>query len=211
MISMDNQKTIILLLLVVILLLLIIAGIMFSNSIGKEKSQLAISDKTLFEGDSLVVILTDNRGLPIADAAINVKLTDDEGITIDEDVKTNSKGKAALNVDEKGNYSLEAIFGGNDKYESSSISDNIEVKKASTEVVNDEKAPATTHASKYDKDGSIFPEYGPEVDSQGVTREYAIANNWHYMEMRVDGDVPGDYITVGGYVPYDSKAGCYHT
>ena len=41
--------------------------------------------------------------------------------------------------------------------------------------------------------------------------EYAIEHDMHYIEMTVDGDRPGEYVTVGGYTAYDPAAGCYHT
>ena len=42
----------------------------------------------------------------------------------------------------------------------------------------------------------------PDVDSHGITREYAIEHNMHYIQG--SGDNPG------GYVSYDSINGCYH-
>ena len=207
---MDNQKTIIALLCVIIAIL-IVGVVIFSPLMAKEDSNLAISDKKLNVGDSLVVKLTDANGNPISNETINIKLIDKDGITIDEDIITNSKGNAKFKMEEKGKYSVECSFDGNGQFASSSTAGSITVKKATTKVVNEEKTSTTTHTSKYASDGSIYPEYGPEVDSQGVTREYAIANNMHYIEMEVDGDYPGETITVGTYTPYDPAAGCYHT
>ena len=208
---MENNKTVIILLCVIIAIL-IVGIVMFSPLMAKEKSNLSISDKELNVGDSLTVKLTDENGEPIANQTVKITLTDKDGVTIDEDATTNSKGKAKLKVDEKGKYSVECKFDGDSKYASSSASGNLTVKKATTKVVDEEKTNNYDSVSGLSDDGySYYPEYGPEVDSQGVTREYAIANNWHYIEMTVDGDRPGEYVNVGGYVPYDAKAGCYHT
>ena len=206
---MDNQKTIIILLCIIIAIL-IVGVVMFSPLMAKEDSKLTLADKNINTGDPLIVELTDINANPIANQTVNIRLTDKDGVTIDEDVTTNDEGKAELENMEKGKYSVECSFSGNNRYDSASIKDNLSVKKAATNMV-DEQTSTATHQSKYASDGSIYPEYGPEVDSQGITREYAIANNMHYIEMEVDGDNPGETVTVGGYVAYDPAAGCYHT
>lgn len=201
---MENKNIIIIL--IVIIAILIVCVAMLSSPILKEKSKLSIADKTINEGGSLVVVLKDAHGNGLSDATINIKLTDEDGITINEDVKTNSKGKAKLKVDEAGKYSADCTFKGDGKYDSSSVSENIKVKKATTKVVNEEKTNNYDSVSGLSDDGySYYPSSGPAVDAAGTTREYAIANNWHYIPQTIDG------MDAGIYVPYDSKAGCYHT
>ena len=199
---MENDKIIIVLLCIIVAILAIMV-VMFSSSFAKEDSNMAIANATINEGDSLTVLLTDNNGVSISDETVHIKLTDEEGNVIEEDCTTNLEGQAKLKVDKKGSYSAECTFNGNNHYSASSLSMDITVVDAKTELVNDEQS--STHSSKYADDGSIYPEYGPAVDSNGITREYAIAHNMHYMEMRIDGK------TVGGYVAYDPAAGCYHT
>ena len=199
---MNKEKSIIIVLCIIIVILIVCVA-MFTLPMFKEESKLAIADKTINEGGKLVVVLTDAHGIGLPNATINIKLTDQDGITIDEDVTTNDKGKAKLNVEEKGKYSVECTFKGEGKYAASSLSDNIKVKKPTTEVVKEEQT--TTHTSKYAPNGGMYPEYGPEVDSQGITREYAIAHDMHYIEMEIDGK------TVGGYTAVDPNTGTYHT
>ena len=217
-----ENKNIILILLIVIVILAVAMGVIFSQQFAKEQSKLTIAHKNISAGNSLVVELKDNQGKAISDAKIHVKLTGNSGKAIEKDIKTNSKGKAKLTVNNKGNYSVECKFDGNDAYASSSISDNVIVKKATTKVVSEEKTSSSDSSSSSGSDSSsgsglsedgysYYPEYGPDVDSAGVTRERAQAENMHYIEMRVDGDRPGEYVTVGGYVKYDPVAGCYHT
>ena len=201
---MDNQKTIIALLCVIIALLAVLA-IMFSPLMAKDTSNLAIDDKEINAGDSLVVKLTDVNGNPISNETINIKLTDKDGITIDEKATTNSKGNANLKIEEAGTYSAACSFDGNNQFSSTSTAGNLTVKKATTEVVNEEQTSTTTHASKYAPNGGIYPEYGPEVDSYGVTREYAIAHDWHYIELIIDGK------DCGGYTAIDPTRGTYHS
>ena len=100
---MENNKTVIILLCVIIAIL-IVGIVMFSPLMAKEKSNLTILDKKLNVGDSLTVKLTDENGKPIANQTVKIRLTDKDGVTIDEDATTNSKGKAKLKVDEKGKY-----------------------------------------------------------------------------------------------------------
>ena len=204
---MNNEKTIIALLCIIIAIL-IIGVLMFSPLMAKEDSKLTISDKKLYKGDPLTVKLTDLNGTPITNETVNIKLTDKDGITIDENVTTDAKGKAKIKIEETGKYTAECSFDGNNKYSPNSTSGEITVKKIKTKVGSSKK---TTSTSKYAPDGSIYPEFGPAVDTQGVTREYAIAHNWNYIEMIVDGDAPGEYVNVSSYVPYDPAAGCWHT
>lgn len=167
---------------------------------------MAIADKKLATGDSLVVVLTDGHGVAIPNETINIKLKDKDRIIIDEDIATDSKGKAKFKMDEKGKYSVECSFDGNGQFASSSTAGKITVKKATTTVVNEDKTSNYDSVSGLSDDGySYYPEYGPSVDSLGQSREYAIANNMHYIPQTIDG------MDAGIYVPYDSKAGCYHT
>jgi len=202
---MDNQK-IIIALLVVIIAVLLATILMYSPLMAKEDCTLKIADKSLNTGDSLVIVLKGDNGKPISDADIKIKLTDDGGNSVDDKIITNAKGKAKLKVPDEGKYSVACYFEGNDKYSSKSLEGNIEVKKASTEVISDEKTNDFDSVSGLSGDGySYYPEYGPDKDSLGVTKEYAIANNWNYIPQTIDGQ------DAGVYVPYDSAAGCYHT
>ncbi|WP_405305463.1 hypothetical protein [Methanobrevibacter sp.] len=206
---MENNRIIIILLCIIIAILVV--GVFVFSEMAKEDSNLSIADKEINVGDSLVVVLTDSSGKPIANQTVNVKLTDKDGTVIDEDITTNSKGKAKFKMEEKGKYSVECKFDGNGQYASSSIADKVSVKKATTEEVSGEQTSTTTHTSKYAPNGGIYPEYGPEVDSHGITREYAIAHDMHYVEITVDGDRPGEMVTVGGYTRADPNTGYYHT
>ena len=164
------------------------------------------STKTINAGDSLVVKLTDCYGNPISNETINIKLTDKDGKSINKDIKTNSKGKVKYKIDEKGTYSVECKFNGNDQYASNSVLENVSVKKATTNLVSEDKTSNYDSVSGLSEDGySYYPSSGPAVDSMGQTREQAIAKNMHYIPQTIDGR------DSGVYVPYDSKAGCYHT
>lgn len=204
---MENQKIIIALLCLIIVILLIMCSLAFS----KEDSQIGLNDKSVYAGDSITVKLTDSDGKPISNEIVHFKIKDKNGKTkMEDNISTNAKGNAKFKIDKTGKYEAELTFNGNDKFKSCSVTKNITVKKATTKSV-DKQSSNTNSKSKYDTDGNLYPEYGPEVDSQGITREEAVANNYRYIEMRVDGDKPGESVTIGGYVKYDPVAGCYHT
>lgn len=151
---MDNQKIIIILLCVIIAILA--AGILaFSPFMAKEDSNIAIADKKIHVGDSLVVKLTDSNGNPISNGTVNVKLTDKNGAVKDEDIVTNSKGEAKYKMDEKGKYSVECRFNGDNKHSSSATAGNITVETVETEVVNNEESGNSVSQSQdSDKDES---------------------------------------------------------
>lgn len=200
-----QNRNIIIILIVVIVILIAAMGIMLSLQMAKEESNLSIAHKKINAGDSLVFVLKDSHGNPLSNEKVHIKLTKNGKSVTDKDIKTNSKGKAKYTVDDDGKYSVECSFKGNDEFASTSVIDNITVQKATTKMVGQEQTSTATHSSKYASNGGIYPEYGPDVDSYGHTREYAIANDMHYIELTIDGK------TVGGYTAIDPNTGTYHT
>ena len=89
---MEDNKIIIILLCVIIAILVV--GVVVFSQVTKEDSNLSIADKKLNVGDSLVVKLTDSHGETIANQTVNVKLTDEDGTVIDEEITTNAEGSA---------------------------------------------------------------------------------------------------------------------
>lgn len=201
---MDNQKIIIALLCIIAAILVV--GIAMVTTLGKESSKIGFDGDTLSAGDSLHVKLTDAKGNPIGNETVKIKLKDkDDGITIDEDIATDSDGNAYFRIDEKGHYNAELSFAGNARFSSSSASGSVNVSEAATKLVDEKQTSTATHTSKYAPNGGIYPEYGPEVDSYGVTREYAIAHDMHYLELDLGNEV------IGGYTKIDPNTGTYHT
>lgn len=98
-----ENKNIIIILLVIIVILAAAVGVVLSQQMAKEKSNLKIADKSIYIGDALVVKLTDINGNPISNETIKIKLTDKSGSTTDNEIKTNSKGIAKLKMNEKAN------------------------------------------------------------------------------------------------------------
>ena len=129
-----ENKNIIIVLAAVLIVLAFIAGMVFT-SLSKEECNLIIPHKTISAGGSFVVVLEDAQENPVCNRTVNIQLVNDDGTKIDEDAVTNSKGKAKISVDDEGKYSVRCSFGGDDKYSSASITGELIVKKATTEVV----------------------------------------------------------------------------
>ena len=194
----DNDKIIIILLVVIVAMLA--AGIAFLNPFSKQTCNMEIvSMDSLYVGGQFTVYLSDSQGKPIANEEIAITFTGSNGEIVNKKATTDASGNAVVQLESlpAGTYTVSCSLLENSKYGGNSTSKQI--------TIND-VTEKSTQSSGLSEDGySYYPEYGPAVDSQGVTREEAIANNMHYISMRIDGE------DVGGYVPYDPKAGCYHT
>ena len=200
---MDNQKIMIGVLCAIVVILVILT--ILSLPLLRDKSTLIIKDREIDEGESVAVILIDKDKAGISDKTINIKLFNEKGIVNEKKVTTNGEGKAKLKIDETGKYTIEASFDGGGEYAPSFISDFVKVKKAKTKVVSEDKTSNYDSVSGLSDDGySYYPSSGPEVDSQGVTREYASAHNMRYIPQTIDG------VDCGMYVPPDQN-GVYHT
>ena len=160
---METKNIIIILLVIVVVVLAVILGSMFMPSLNAQKdSKIAIvGNKTLHEGDNLTVKLTDLNKTPIGKGAVNVTVTDKKGkVVMNESVKTNSKGKASVDLDLKpGKYSVNVTFGGNDNFTGNSTSKNITIEEKAAE-----EAPASSTA-----DTSSYSE--PKTYASGLTEE----------------------------------------
>lgn len=198
---MDNEKTIIGLLCIIVVMLLI--GILILNPIfSKEDCRLeVVSMDSLNVGDQFAIFLSDANGNPIANVGVSFIFTDSNGAVTTKQATTDASGNAQVGLDDLpvGSYVVNCSVLKNNKYKEISASKQISINQVQTTA-------QTSQSSGLSEDGySYYPQYGPAVDHLGTTREYAIANNMHFIPGIVDG------VDVGIYVPYDAKAGCYHT
>ena len=195
-----EQKNIIVILVAIIVILAAVLGVMYLQSANaKQPSKIKItSNKTLYEGDDLSIKLTDSNKTPISKQIVNITLTNSKGkVVVDDVVKTDSKGKAKLDLNlKKGKYSVNVTYGGNENYTGNNTTQKLTIKG---EVVQTETSESSVSSS-----GGNYIE-GPEADSLGITKEQAM----HAMEV-VGNDVKYDAES-GLYVMYDPKRGIYHT
>ena len=134
-----ENKNIIIILVAVIIVLAAILGVMFLHQTSaKEPTKIKItSNKTLTEGDSLSIKLTDLNKTPISKEVVNITVTNSKGkVVVDNVVKTDSKGKAKLDLDlKKGKYNVTVSYGGNENYTGNNTTQKLTIKEKEVEKV----------------------------------------------------------------------------
>ena len=190
-----ENKNIIIILLVIIIILAVAIGFAFLNPTNaKEPTKIKItSDKEQYEGGELSIQLTDLNKTPISKQVVNITITNGKGkVVVDDVVKTNSKGKAKLDLDlKKGKYNVTVTYGGNENYTGNNTTQKLTIKE---EVVE------TASVSSTNSNNDEWPEY----DSLGVSKEQAMrAEQIGGQDVKYDAES-------GMYVQYDPKYGVYH-
>ena len=108
---------------------------------------------------------------------------------MDDVVKTNSKGKAKLDLDlKKGVYKVVVSYGGNENYTGNNTTTKLTIKEKVEPII----LPQSSNEN-----------YRPDVDSSGITREEADKYGWTYTT-----EHGGHYI--GSNDHWDENAGVYH-
>ena len=134
---MDNNKIIILLLIIIIALL--VAGIVILNPFAtKTDTMISVtSANEVNEGDELSILLTDINSTPIAGQLVYINITDSGGIVTQKTVITSGEGVGVVSLDglASGQYSVNVTYGGNDTFEGSNTSQNLNIKHPVAEVV----------------------------------------------------------------------------
>ena len=183
-----EDKNIMIILVAVMIILAVAVGVMYFQSMNvSEQSIVKItSDNALYEGNDLSVELSDLNKTPISDADIDIVIKDKDGdIVVNGMVKTDSKGKAKLNLDlSKGKYDVEAIFNGNDNFTLSNATQKLTIEEVKTETVS----------------SNDYPEYSADLGyyrSTGITDgEFAVVELASGRQVVIAGD---------GYYEYNGK------
>ena len=129
---MDKNKVIFAILIVIILALFIGASSAFSL-FGKQATKLNVtSDDTIHPGDKIKVKLTGDDGNAIANATVNITITNDDGFNKTKNITTNSKGIAKLKFNKEGKYLVNCTYAGDDDHEASNATQNLTVEKEET-------------------------------------------------------------------------------
>lgn len=166
-----EHKHIIAILLVIIAILSIAIGMMLlSNSNAKEPCIIKItSDNEQFEGGELSVLLTDFNKTPISKEIVNVTVTDSNGkVVVDDVVKTDSKGKAGLDLDLKEDkYTVNVAYGGNENYTGNNTTQKLTIKEE--EVVTSSQSSS---GNRYD-----INNLPPSNDPYPETKRFYIDEN----------------------------------
>ena len=152
---MENRNIIIMLLVVIAILAVAVGVMMFNQSHAKEATKIKItSDKEQYEGGKLSVELKDLNGTALSKEVVNVTVTDKKGkVVVDDVVKTNSKGKAKLDLHlKKGKYNVTVTYGGNENYTGTNATQKLSIKEKVTEAVKPQSSSSqsSSHRQEYD-------------------------------------------------------------
>lgn len=127
-----ENKNIIIILIAIIVVLAVVAGVMFMQPAAKEPTKVKItSDKSQYEGGKVTIQLTDLNKTAISKEKVNITITNKKGkVVINETIKTNSKGKAKLDLDlKKGKYTVNVTYGGNENYTGNNTTQKLTIKE----------------------------------------------------------------------------------
>ena len=152
---MENRNIIIMLLVVIAILAVAVGVMMFNQSHAKEATKIKItSDKEQYEGGKLSVELKDLNGTALSKEVVNVTVTDKKGkVVVDDVVKTNSKGKAKLDLHlKKGKYNVTVTYGGNENYTGTNATQKLSINEKVTEAVKPQSSSSqsSSHRQEYD-------------------------------------------------------------
>ena len=172
---MENKNIIIILLVVIVILVAAIGFTLLNPLDAKEPTKIRItSDKVQYEGGELSIKLTDLNKTPISKQIVNITITNSKGkVVFDDVVKTNSKGKAKLNLDlKKGKYKVTATYGGNENYTGNNTTQKLTIKE---EVVQAEPASSSSNTHVViGEDGyyAIIDDNGNFLQNLGPSKKY---------------------------------------
>ena len=158
---MENRNIIIILLVVIVVCAAAIGFALFNPTHAKEPTKIKItSDKEQYKKDAkLSIELKDLNKTPISKEIVNVTITDKNGkVVVDDVLKTDSKGKAKLDLNlKKGKYKVNVTYGGNENYTGNNTTQNLKIKEKAAKAKvesssSDESYTYSRQAGRYIKD-----------------------------------------------------------
>ena len=171
---MENKNIIIILLVIIVVLAAAIGFVLLNPANAKEPTRLIItSDDEQNEGGDLSIKLTDLNKTPVSNEIVNIRITDSNGnVVVDDVVKTNSKGKANMDLDlNEGEYIVNVSYEGNDNFKASNATQKLTIKEEVVEAEPVEKSgtSSSTHTIMgedgyyytVDDNGNILANLGP--------------------------------------------------
>ena len=197
---MENKNIVVILIVIIIILASAIGFMVLKPMHAKEPTKIKISsNKTLTEGNNLSLQLTDFNKTPLSKEIVNITITDSKGkVVVDDVVKTDSKGKASLNLNlKKGKYNVTVSYGGNENFTGNNTTQKLTIKEKVVEASNEVKQNTETSNTKTSSENSqsnfhngeshIGPnglEYGRFYDDAG--REYIYEDRGGYVNVLDD-------------------------
>ena len=167
---MENKNIIIILLVIIVILAAAIGFALLNPAIAKEPTKIKItSDKEQYEGGKLSITLTDLNNTPLSKEIVNITITNKKGkVVVDDVVKTNSKGKAKLDLNlKKGKYKVNVSYGGNENYTGNNTTQKLTIKEK--KVVE----ATVEHENSQDSAGQTNDDYMSEREKIYAARQKA--------------------------------------
>ena len=167
---MENKNIILILLVIVVILAAVIGFMLLNPTVAKEPTKIKItSDKEQYEGGKLSITLTDLNKTPLSKEIVNITITNKKGkVVVDDVVKTNSKGKAKLDLNlKKGKYKVNVSYGGNENYTGINTTQKLTIKEK--KVVE----ATVEHANSQDSAGQTNDDYMSEREKIYAARQKA--------------------------------------
>ena len=147
---MESKNIIVILIVIIVILAAAIGFTMMNPMHAKEPTKIKItSDKEQDEGGKLSVQLTDLNKTPLSKEIVNITITNGKGkVVVDDVVKTNSKGKASLNLDlKKGKYNVTVSYGGNENYTGNNTTQKLTIKEKVVEATVEQSSSEPQYLS----------------------------------------------------------------
>ena len=148
---MENRNIIIILLVIIVALAAAIGFMLMNPTHTKEPCKIKItSDKEQYKGGELSIVLTDLNKTPLSKEIVNITITDKKGkVVVDDVVKTNSKGKAKLDLKlKKGNYKVNVSYGGNENYTGNNTTQKLKIKEKEKVVEQQSSTQSDTYVER---------------------------------------------------------------
>lgn len=88
----------------------------------------------MHEGDSFTILLTDLNNTSISNQVVNVSIIDANGGQNNQSVTTDADGRGNLQLNglTEGEYTVNVVYGGNENYTTSNVSQIINIEKQIT-------------------------------------------------------------------------------
>lgn len=184
-----ENKNIIIILIVIIVILAAVIGFMILNPLHtQEATKLKItSDKSQYEGGKLSVKLTDLNNTPISKEIVNITVTNNKGkVVVDKVAKTNSKGKADLDLDlKKGKYVVNVTYGGNENYTGNNTTQKLTIKEEIKQTVS----------TSYTSSQSSKP---PRTEYTGDPNDMEAYTKWRIQDLQSENPHRGYSVALDG-------------
>ena len=152
---MENKNIIIILIVIIIILAAAIGFMVLKPTHAKEPTKINITSKnTLTEGNNLSLQLTDLNKTALSKQKVKKKKKNSKGkVVLNKTVKTNSKGKASLDLDlKKGKYNVTVSYGGNENYTGNNTTQELTIKEKVVEAQQSASSSSSSETPRYTTD-----------------------------------------------------------